>query len=309
MEVKSNYARLTAESLEMKLFPEEFCASDKDENSSGQSSGTDGEALSEAVADEGTSCVDDLDASDPSSLEKPNVVLEKLQGITSLAASSKWSQKRKGAAVRGVPTPAKARKSKGTAESSRASVTKTAQGRCRKDRGLASSDEEGGTLDENAVFDELFGSEIESEDADMDTAAFQHAIEAEAVRAEAPRMVLAQKRRREDVAKVPVAEPTERVASGGVSRGEPRSPSDDSGDHTTWTYEVIGNKLGIRKVPDTQNAPSTGYLAPGEFFKVTEQVAGEDGRTYLRLADGRGWAYDRSAKDIKKVVVRLIKTQ
>ena len=27
-----------------------------------------------------------------------------------------------------------------------------------------------------------------------------------------------------------------------------------------------------------------------------------DGRLYLRLADGSGWTYDRSAKDVTKVV-------
>lgn len=76
-----------------------------------------------------------------------------------------------------------------------------------------------------------------------------------------------------------------------------------------WTYEVVGKKLGIRKVPDAENSPSNGHLAPGEFFNVTETCLGKDGRTYLRLADGRGWAYDRSAKDINKVVARQIAVQ
>jgi len=72
-----------------------------------------------------------------------------------------------------------------------------------------------------------------------------------------------------------------------------------------WTYEVTGNKLGIREGPDVDSAQSSsGYLASGEFFNVSERIIGKDGRTYLKLHDGRGWAYDRSAKDIAKVVVK-----
>merc|ERR1712093_646158 len=33
----------------------------------------------------------------------------------------------------------------------------------------------------------------------------------------------------------------------------------------------------------------------GEFFAVSEEVRSTDGRIYLRLADGRGWAFDDSA--------------
>eukprot|EP00747_Dinoflagellata_sp_TGD_P051218 gnl/TRDRNA2_/TRDRNA2_147216_c0_seq1.p1 gnl/TRDRNA2_/TRDRNA2_147216_c0~~gnl/TRDRNA2_/TRDRNA2_147216_c0_seq1.p1 ORF type:complete len:1174 (+),score=324.65 gnl/TRDRNA2_/TRDRNA2_147216_c0_seq1:427-3522(+) len=73
-----------------------------------------------------------------------------------------------------------------------------------------------------------------------------------------------------------------------------------------WTYQVVGNKIGIRAVPDVASAPSGSYLAPAEYFNVVERRRGEDGRTYLKLADGRGWAYDRSAKEFDKVVVREV---
>jgi len=76
-----------------------------------------------------------------------------------------------------------------------------------------------------------------------------------------------------------------------------------------WTYEVTGNKLAIRQRPDIESA-AQGYLKSGELFKVLERVQGGlgDGRVYLRLADGRGFAYDRSAKDFDKLVVREVTT-
>jgi len=53
-----------------------------------------------------------------------------------------------------------------------------------------------------------------------------------------------------------------------------------------------------------ESDPQGDYLENGELFNVTERVTGGgDVRVYLRLADGRGWAYDRSAKDASKVVV------
>ncbi|CAJ1401369.1 unnamed protein product [Effrenium voratum] len=56
-----------------------------------------------------------------------------------------------------------------------------------------------------------------------------------------------------------------------------------------WEFEVIGNKIGIRDSPDITTGSDTGeYLRPNAVFVVSEKVLGQDGRTYLRLADGRG---------------------
>eukprot|EP00931_Biecheleriopsis_adriatica_P069790 TRINITY_DN435_c0_g2_i1.p1 TRINITY_DN435_c0_g2~~TRINITY_DN435_c0_g2_i1.p1 ORF type:complete len:2117 (-),score=606.84 TRINITY_DN435_c0_g2_i1:43-6393(-) len=77
----------------------------------------------------------------------------------------------------------------------------------------------------------------------------------------------------------------------------------------TWTYEVTGKKIAIRDTPNVgkEDPESEGvYLKTGMLFKVSEKIQGDDGRTYLRLADGRGWLYDRSAKDFDKVVVREV---
>jgi len=71
-----------------------------------------------------------------------------------------------------------------------------------------------------------------------------------------------------------------------------------------WTYEVTGRKIGIRKDPSVESDQQGDYIENGELFNVIERrrVSG-DVRLYLKLADGRGWAYDRSAKDDGKVVV------
>merc|ERR1719436_1298444 len=72
-----------------------------------------------------------------------------------------------------------------------------------------------------------------------------------------------------------------------------------------WTYQVIGDhKVGIRMKPCIKAEPSpSGHLPRGSTFIVSDRICGTDGRMYLKLADGRGWTYDRSAKDPSKVVV------
>jgi len=53
--------------------------------------------------------------------------------------------------------------------------------------------------------------------------------------------------------------------------------------------------LGLRCAP-SMSAPLTGInLAPNETFPVAEEVPSSDGRTYLRLSDGRGWVWDDTA--------------
>eukprot|EP00933_Yihiella_yeosuensis_P030294 TRINITY_DN23955_c0_g1_i1.p1 TRINITY_DN23955_c0_g1~~TRINITY_DN23955_c0_g1_i1.p1 ORF type:complete len:1351 (-),score=366.53 TRINITY_DN23955_c0_g1_i1:152-4117(-) len=102
-----------------------------------------------------------------------------------------------------------------------------------------------------------------------------------------------------------------------ATTGSEKKPSDDQEQLASppkesrkmWTYKVTGKKISIRaepKVSKDENGEKGEYLKSGVLFKVSERVDGEDGRTYLRLADGRGWAYDRSAKDIDKIVVEEI---
>ena len=39
-------------------------------------------------------------------------------------------------------------------------------------------------------------------------------------------------------------------------------------------------------------------LVPGEAFSVSEERRGRDGSLYLKLADGRGWAFEKFQTDV-----------
>uniref|UniRef100_A0A7S4VI64 Uncharacterized protein n=1 Tax=Alexandrium monilatum TaxID=311494 RepID=A0A7S4VI64_9DINO len=61
-----------------------------------------------------------------------------------------------------------------------------------------------------------------------------------------------------------------------------------------WRYEPDdGNAIGIRAGPAVSAARTGNKLFPGEVFSVSQEQAGEDGILYLKLADGRGWVFDR----------------
>jgi hypothetical protein len=99
-------------------------------------------------------------------------------------------------------------------------------------------------------------------------------------------------------------------SSASANEATPAKPSQsisaakESETGSVWTYEVTGKKIGIRTGPGIDTEPQGEYIENGEMFNVVERVrGGGDVRVYLRLADGRGWAYDRSAKDDSKIVV------
>lgn len=50
----------------------------------------------------------------------------------------------------------------------------------------------------------------------------------------------------------------------------------------------------LRTAASVGSAPTGTVLYFNEIFAVSEEVPSADGRTYLRLADGRGWAFDDS---------------
>jgi len=82
-------------------------------------------------------------------------------------------------------------------------------------------------------------------------------------------------------------------------------PAAESG--KIWTYEVTGKKIAIRESPCIESNAHGDYLEEGDLFNVVERRrTGKDRRLYLKLQDGRGWAYDRSSKDEEKIIVDLL---
>lgn len=88
---------------------------------------------------------------------------------------------------------------------------------------------------------------------------------------------------------------------------EGASPNGD-GDGDGIFYHVCDPKgafIGIRQGPDV-NSPRTGMqLQPGEVFPVSEVVKTGEDQTYLKLADGRGWAFTHSSRDGRQLCERL----
>lgn len=61
-----------------------------------------------------------------------------------------------------------------------------------------------------------------------------------------------------------------------------------------WIYSPeITALVDVRAVPDVAGQRTAHVMQPGEVFSVSEELEGRDGILYLRLADGRGWIFDR----------------
>jgi len=287
--LKGSPGKMAAEELELKLFPEEFVADEEAQDEGSEDEGSDVGSC-EGPPDDGMGAEDASDTGlDPGSAGEPR---QKKDSHRALKSAEDGAQGAKRKALRAISTPAKARKTKQDAVS-KSSRPKEPKRRRRKKEASASSDAVGS----DDMFAELFGSDMESADAgEEEPCAKADPVPSGARKRQGAEMA---KTLFGDTGEMDGAAADKKTEDGGVAVEPARG---------LWTYEVTGNKLGIRKSPDVGTA-GAGYLTPGEFFKVTEQRPGKDGRTYLRLADGRGWAYDRSAKDIEKVVVRLIKSQ
>lgn len=64
--------------------------------------------------------------------------------------------------------------------------------------------------------------------------------------------------------------------------------------------------IAIRAQPDVQANRTGGLLRYGEVFEVSAEVAGIDGRLYLKLHGADGWAFDDSAVDAEDPSVELL---
>lgn len=70
--------------------------------------------------------------------------------------------------------------------------------------------------------------------------------------------------------------------------------SGEAGRYAWYRVAFVGG-VDLRHGPSVE-APRTGeMLCQNATFAAAEELMGADGRVYLRLADGRGWAFDDSA--------------
>jgi len=61
-----------------------------------------------------------------------------------------------------------------------------------------------------------------------------------------------------------------------------------------WVYDpVVAYPAHIRVLPQIDGPRTNEVLSPGDIFRVSKGVEGADGILYLKLADGRGWLFDR----------------
>lgn len=68
-------------------------------------------------------------------------------------------------------------------------------------------------------------------------------------------------------------------------------------DQPVETWIVRFRAIGLRCGPGVHEERTKVDLVPGEEFNVVEAVDGANGQKFLRLQDGRGWAFMVSAKD------------
>merc|ERR1719343_1304777 len=70
--------------------------------------------------------------------------------------------------------------------------------------------------------------------------------------------------------------------------------SGEAGRYAWYRVAFVGG-VDLRHGPSVE-APRTGeMLCQNATFAAAEELLGADGRVYLRLADGRGWAFDDTA--------------
>jgi len=310
---------LTGEKLEAKLFPADFCGNSDEEGGGSQGYADDSEEGDDVEFD---NLLEKIDAGGFSTSED-----EVAQEAPPKRGKKRATAEEEG--VASVSTPAKAWKSKGAEQEGAADTSqpKSKAKKKKRHRSRNAASKLGGgdevmDMDDDAMYEELFGAD--SEEEEQAPKATASPAGAGASTCPAKNDAMAEElfgdfvgEEAEGATTTAPAEPTKRrgkrhkhghraepppaasvaAAAAAAAAGPPEKGS--------WTYEVTGGKsLGIRHAPDVKIGEPACYLKEGEYFIVTERVQGSDGRVYLRLADGRGWAYDRSAKDFTRVVVK-----
>jgi hypothetical protein len=96
------------------------------------------------------------------------------------------------------------------------------------------------------------------------------------------------------LASTPLSAPTTATQGSSVA-GEPLASSELNAPPVAWYRVAYLGGISVRSAPSIE-APCTGIILPqNETFPVSEEIPGADGRTYLRLCDGRGWVFDDTA--------------
>merc|ERR1719473_2294365 len=70
--------------------------------------------------------------------------------------------------------------------------------------------------------------------------------------------------------------------------------SGEAGRYPWYRVAFVGG-VDLRQGPSVEAPRSGETLCQNATFAAAEELLGADGRVYLRLADGRGWAFDDSA--------------
>merc|ERR1719226_45978 len=70
--------------------------------------------------------------------------------------------------------------------------------------------------------------------------------------------------------------------------------SGEAGRYPWYRVAFVGG-VDLRHGPSVEAARTGETLCQNATFAAAEELLGADGRVYLRLADGRGWAFDDTA--------------
>jgi hypothetical protein len=79
--------------------------------------------------------------------------------------------------------------------------------------------------------------------------------------------------------------------------------------HPPVMWIVRFRAIGLRLGPGVHEERTKIDLTPGEEFAVVETISGANNQQFLRLEDGRGWAFTKSVKDGEMLCEKLEDTQ
>ena len=85
----------------------------------------------------------------------------------------------------------------------------------------------------------------------------------------------------------------------------PTDPYWEQGELGKFCYQVSARltaPVGIRSLPELKGPRTGAALVPGEMVECVQRLT-RDGTTYVRLADDRGWVFERHPQEYYPVLV------